>query len=76
MLERTHLPRRAIVFSFLFFSSIKPSGLSKAKPESLHRFGITAQDIANLRQDARIVELLGILAMYFFSVCLKVTLLC
>ena len=28
--------------------------------ENLHRFGITAQDIANLRQDARIVELLGI----------------
>ena len=34
--------------------------------ENLHRFGITAQDIANLRQDARIVELLGILSFILF----------
>ena len=66
-------------FSFSI-SAINPSCFPKAKRERLHRFGITAQDIANLRQDARIVQLLGILCSYVLflclNLCLEVTLMC
>ena len=61
----TQAPSGASLTGAISFGCLRvQSGFPKATPECLRRFGITAQDIANLRQDPRIVELLGILSSF------------